>query len=264
MLSYEFMRKAFIVGGLLALIIPLIGANMVFKRLSLLGDALSHVSLSGVTIGLIIGINPVLSAILTTIVAAIVIEIMRVKLKRYQELSLAIILSFGVGLAGFLLKYVSSGANFESFLFGSIVTISNFELWLIVALSSIILLVVFWFYRAFFFVAFDELAADLSGINVKLVNYAFTILIAITVALASRTVGVLVVSSLMVLPVATAGQLAKSYRHNLIMAMFFGLLSVWSGIILAYYFDFKPGGTIVLLGVGLLIITLAFTSIKKK
>ena len=264
MLSYEFMRKAFLVGGLLALIIPLIGANMVFKRLSILGDALSHVSLSGVTIGLIIGINPVLSAIITTVIAAIIIEILRVKLKRYQELSLAIILSFGVGLAGFLLKYVSKAANFESFLFGSIVTISNFELWLIVALSLIILSVIFIFYRPFFFVAFDELAADLSGINVQLINYTFTILIAITVALASRTVGVLVVSSLMVLPVAAAGQLAKSYRHNLGLSMVFGLITVWTGIILAYHFDFKPGGTIVLLGVAILMLTMLISSTSKK
>ncbi len=264
MLNYEFMRKAFLVGGLLGIIIPLIGANMVFKRLSLLGDALAHVSLSGVTIGLVFGINPILAAIGATIGAGITLELLRERLKQYQELALAIVLSLGVGLAGFLLKYVQQVTNFDSFLFGSIVTISDFELWLIVGLTLVILLVVTLFYRDFLFVAFDEAAAQVAGINVKVTNYLFTILIALTVALASRTVGVLVVSSLMVLPVATAGQLAKSYGHHLLLAMFFGVLEVWLGIMAAYYFDFKPGGTIVLLGVSFLILTLVFASVKQK
>lgn len=264
MLTFEFMRRAFIVGGILAIIIPLIGSNVVFKRLSMIGDALSHVSLSGVTIGLLFGFNPVLTAIVSCIIAAIVIEVMRHHFKQYSELSIAIVMSFGIGLAGFLLKYVNNATNFDSFLFGSIVTISDFELNLIVLLGISVIVVVLMFYRDFFFVAFDEQSAHLAGIKVRLMNYIFAILIAITISVASRTVGALVVSSMMVIPTSCAVLISKSYRQTLFNAVIFALIFIWTGITLSYYYDFKPGGTIVLLAVLTLGLIIIVKQLKKR
>jgi hypothetical protein len=117
--QYDFMRRRFIVGILLAVIIPCIGVIVVFKRLSLIGDALSHTSLAGVAIGLLLGINPVLGAIAACLLAAFGIEAIRKRIPRYSELSIAIVLSVGVGLAGVLSGFVKNTANFNSFLFGA-------------------------------------------------------------------------------------------------------------------------------------------------
>ena len=138
--NYGFMQRAFVVGILLAAVIPCIGIVIVFKRLSMIGDALSHTSLAGVAAGLILGINPVAAAAFACIAASLGIELIRRKLPRYSEMSIAIIMSAGVGLAGVLSGFVKNAANFNSFLFGSIVAISDMELRLVVAVSAAVLL----------------------------------------------------------------------------------------------------------------------------
>ena len=141
LLEYDFMRKAFIVGILIAVIIPCIGVVIVCKRLSMIGDALSHTSLAGVAIGLILGFNPVLGAVISCIIASLSIEVIRKKLPAYSEMSIAIIMSAGIGLTGVLSKYMGNSANFNSFLFGSIVAITDFELYLVIGLSFTVLAV---------------------------------------------------------------------------------------------------------------------------
>ncbi len=126
--QYDFMRKAFIVGILLAVIVPCIGIIVVLRRLSMTGDALSHTSLAGVAIGLILGVNPVLGASVACIIAAFGIEYIRKRFPKYSEISIAVVMSAGVGLAGVLSGFVHNTANFNNFLFGSIVDNSNFKL----------------------------------------------------------------------------------------------------------------------------------------
>ena len=138
--QYAFMRRAFIVGIILAIIIPCIGVTVVLKRLSMMGDALSHSSLAGVTIGLLLGINPVLGAMISCIVAAFGIEIIRKKIPQHAEIAIAIIMSTGIGIAGVLSGFVKNTANFNSFLFGSIVAISDFELYLVIGIGLVVLL----------------------------------------------------------------------------------------------------------------------------
>lgn len=250
--EYAFMRRAFIVGILLAIIIPCIGIIVVLKRLSMIGDALSHTSLAGVAAGLILGINPVLAAVVACTIAAFSIEGIRKKIPKYSEMSIAIIMSAGVGLAGVLSGFVKNAANFNSFLFGSIVAISNFELILVIVISCIVIITCILLYKELFFIAFDEQAARIAGVPVKLVNTIFTILIAITVSVASRTVGALIVSSLMVVPVACAMRFGKSYKQTLIYSIIFALLFTIIGLFVSYYVGLKPGGTIVLTGIVIL------------
>ena len=183
--QYDFMRRAFLVGVLLAVIIPCIGMIVVFKRLSLIGDALSHTSLAGVAIGLILGINPIVGAMAACLLAAFSIEAIRKKIPRFSELSIAIVLSVGVGLAGVLSGFVKNAVNFNSFLFGSIVAISDFETALVVGISILVFLAFLLLYKELFYIAFDEQAAALSGVPVRLVNTIFTILTAVTVSVAS-------------------------------------------------------------------------------
>lgn len=255
--QYDFMRKAIIVGILLAIIIPCIGLIVVLRRLSMTGDALSHMSLAGVALGLIIDINPVLGATAACVVAAFGIELIRKKFKRYSEMAIAIIMSAGVGLAGVLSGFVSNTANFNSFLFGSIVAITNFELILVIVISVIVMLTFVLLYKELMYMAFDEYSAKMAGVPVKTINIIFTILTALTVSIASRTVGALIISSLMVIPTACAMQYGKSYKQTLIYSIFFAVAFTVIGLTISYYIGLKPGGTIVLTGVIFLIITLA-------
>lgn len=257
-LDYAFMRRAFLVGILLAVIVPCIGVIVVLKRLSMIGDALSHTALAGVSAGLIMGINPIVGAIAMSILAALSIEAIRRRIPKYAELATAIVMSAGIGLAGVLSGFVPNAANFNSFLFGSIVTISNFELQLVVVTSVIVLLVFVILFRELFYMALDERSARLGGVQVSIINFIFTILTAITVSVAARTVGALVVSSLMVVPVASAMQLAKSYKQTVFWSVGLGILFTVSGLSLSYYHGLKPGGTIVLIGVAALVVILIF------
>ena len=260
MFEFEFMRRAFLIGILLAVIMPCIGVTIVLKRLSMVGDALSHSSLAGVAAGLALGINPILGAIVITVLSGLSIDIIRKKFPRYSEISIAIMMSAGIGLAGVLSGVVDNSAGFTSFLFGSIVAITNFELYMVVVLVFVVLISFLILYKELMYISFDEEGARLAGISVKRVNFIFTILTSLTVALASRTVGALIVSSMMVIPVACAMRFSKSYKMTIIFAILFAVAFTIIGLTLSFYYGFKPGGTIVLTGV----ITLIISMIVKK
>ena len=261
MFEYAFMQRAFIVGVLLALIIPLIGVTVVLRRLSMLGDALSHTSLAGVAAGLLLNVNPVFGASVFCVGAAFGIEGIRRRFPRYAELSISVMLSAGVGLAGVLSGFTKNAANFNSFLFGSIVA----ELYSVAAVSLLVLLASVLLYKELFSIALDERAARLSGVPVNVVSTIFTMLTAVTVAIAARTVGALIVSSMMVLPVACAMQLARSYRGTVWASIGFAELFTISGLVIAYYGGLKPGGTIVLMGVVCLIgILIVKSAVERK
>ncbi|MFQ9791975.1 MAG: metal ABC transporter permease [Acutalibacteraceae bacterium] len=247
--EYAFMQRAFIVGILLGMTIPCIGTIIVLKRLSMLGDTLSHTSLAGVAGGLVFHINPVVGATVTCIGAALGIEAIRKKIPQYAEIAIAIMLSVGIGTAAVLSGFVSNAANFNSFLFGSIVAISDTELYMVITLSVIVLILFILFYKELFYVTFDESSARLVGIRINGINFMFTILTAITVSVATRIVGTLVISSIMVLPVACALQLKKGFRKTVLYSMLFGVVFHIIGLFLAYYIGIKPGGTIILVGV---------------
>ena len=247
--EYAFMQRAFWVGILLGAIIPCIGIVVVLKRLSMIGDALSHTSLAGVAAGLLLNVNPVLGATVACVAAAFGIEAIRKKMPKYAEMSIAIMMSAGVGLAGVLSGFVKNAANFNSFLFGSIVAISDAELAVVAVVSGIILLSFVLLYKALFYLALDERAARLAGVPTGIVNSLFTVLTAVTVSIAARTVGALIVSSMMVVPVACGMQFGRSYKQTVLWSIAFAELFTVSGLFLAYYGRLKPGGTIVLVGV---------------
>lgn len=264
LLQYDFMRKAFIVGILLAVIIPCIGIIVVLRRLSMTGDALSHTSLAGVALGLILGMNPVLGASIACILAAFGIEFIRKRFPKYSEISIAVVMSAGVGLAGVLSGFVSNTSNFNSFLFGSIVAITDFELWLVIGISLLVITVFLMLYKELLSMAFDESAAQLSGVPVRTINIVFTVLTALTVSVASRTVGALIISSLMVIPVTCGMQFGKSFKQTLIYSILFAVIFTIAGLTLSYYKGLKPGGTIVLTGVIFLIFTFLLKGNKYK
>ncbi len=261
MFEYEFVRIAFLVGTMLAIALPLIGTNIVLKRLSMTGDALSHTSLAGIAIGLILGVNPLPIAMLTCVVAALIIELIRKKFYKYSEIAIAIVLSGGIGLAGVLSSFTPI-ANFSSYLFGSIVSISMTELFLTIGVFAVVVITSIIFYKELMFISYNENNAKLSGVPVNLVNIFFTIITALTVAIASKVVGALIVSSLIVIPTATSLQIAKSYRSTILYSILFALISMTAGLIFSYYL--RPGGTIALVSIIILAVVMIVKAIFKK
>ncbi|MBC7960342.1 MAG: metal ABC transporter permease [Vallitaleaceae bacterium] len=262
--QYTFMQKALVVGLLIAIMTPCIGMIVVLKRLSMIGDSLSHNSLAGVAAGLAFGFNPVLGAVVFSITAAFGIERLRKAFPKYSEISISVIMSIGIGLAGILSGFVKNSASFNSFLFGSIVAITDFELYTVIGLSSLVIVAVILLYKELFYMTFDEESARLSGIPIKTIEFIFTMLTAITISVSARTVGALVVSSLMVLPVATAMQISKSYKQTLLLSVLIAVISTLVGLSVSFYVGLKPGGTIVLVSVAVLLLVLIYKNIKNK
>ena len=256
MFEYVFMQRGLVVGILLGIIVPLVGVTIVLRRLSMIGDALSHTSLAGVAGGLIAGINPVAGAAVACVAGAMCVEGVRKRFKDQSELAVAIVLAAGIGLSGF----VPNSASFNSFLFGSILTISEGEVASVVGISILALAFCVLLDRELFLMAFDERHARVSGVRVSLINALYVFVVALVVAVAARTVGSLMVSSMMVVPVACALQVARSWRQTCIISSAVGVGSAVLGLILSYVLGLKPGGTIVLLSVALL---LAIFVVKK-
>ncbi len=256
--AYDFMIRAFAAALLIGIITPCIGTTIVLKRLSAIGDATSHSALAGIAAGLMLGINPIIGAVIFSVLAVLGIELMRKSFKNYSEISTVIIMSLGIGLTAVLSGFISSSSDLNSFMFGSIVAISDFEIILTVLLSVIVIAVVMLLYKELFFIAFDEEAAALSGVPVKTINVIIMLLTAVTVSVASRIVGALMISSLLVIPVACAMIIGKSYKKTMILAVGFAELFTISGLLASFYLDVKPGGSIVLIGVVVLSVLLCF------
>lgn len=262
MFEFEFMRIAFAVGVLLAVIIPLLGVTTVLKRLSMSGDALSHTSLAGVAIGLVTGLNPLIMAIICAVIASLVVELIRRKFKKYSELSIAIVLSTAIGVAG-LMSSFTSATNFNAYLFGSIVLVNDVELTTVIVAFILVVIFSLVYYKQIFFISYNEEEAKITGLHINAINIAHTVLTAIVVAVASKTIGALIVTALMVIPVASALQVSKSYLKTIITSIAFSLVSVVSGLVTSYYLSTKPGATIVLISVFILAICMLANKVFK-
>lgn len=249
MLEFAFMRNALAAGAMLSIIIPMIGVVMVNRKTSMIGDALSHTSLAGVATGLIAGFNPVIGAVSVCIIAAFAIEYIRKRFPQYGDMATAVITSTGLGIAAILTKFAKGGNQLESYLFGSVSSVTQTD---VIAVAVVFVLVVFiniFLYGALLDLSIDTNLARLSGVNVRIVNGLFTFLTAVTIALSCKIVGALLVLSILVLPVATSLIICRSYKSSLIMSIVLGTIYTMSGIIISYYYDVPSGGAIVLLAV---------------
>lgn len=249
MLEFSFMRNALLSGFMLSVIIPMIGVVMVNRKTSMIGDALSHTSLAGVAIGLIAGINPVFGAIFICIMAAFCIEIIRRRLPNYGDMATAVIMSGGLGLAAILTKFAPGGNNFESYLFGSISSVTKMDVLSVFLVFVPVVFASMKFYGSLLDISINPNMARLSGVKVDIINSIFTLFTSITVALSCKIVGALLVTSLIVLPVATSLIISRSYKMTYILSVVLGVIYMMSGIILSYYFDVPTGGAIVIMAV---------------
>lgn len=261
MFQYDFMIRAVLAGMMIAIMCPLIGSFLVVRRLSLVADTLAHVSLAGVAAGMLMDVYPILTAMLFAFAGALFIEQLRKVYKTFGEISIAIVLSAGLAVAVVLIG-LGKGFSLDvfSYLFGSIVAVKETDLWLIAAVAAGAVLFVGIFYKRLFALSFDEEFARLRGVSGYLLNIFFMMVTALIVSVSIRIVGVLLVSSLIVIPVASAMQVAGSFRNLILVAVGFSFAGILGGLTASFYLDLAPGGTIVLV----LIIFLLGTVFLKK
>jgi zinc transport system permease protein len=253
--EYSFMVRAMAAGLAIAVVAPLIGTFLVAKRYSLIADSLAHVSLAGVGLGLLLGINPVVGALVVAVTAAVLIERLRAQGRLSGEVALAIFLSGGLAIAVVLIGLAGKvNADLFSYLFGSITTVQTTDLYIILPLAVVVLALVTLLYKELAYASFDDEQARVSGLPVRFLNQALVIMAAVTVVASLRVVGGLLIGALMVIPVAAAMQLARSLRQTLLYAVGFGLLSVVIGLIAAYYLGIAAGGAIVIVALILFLI----------
>jgi zinc transport system permease protein len=260
MLHYSFMQNALMISILISTLCPIIGIFLVLRRYSMIGDTLAHSSLAGVAVGLVTGINPILSAFLFTSICGILIEYLRNYYKKYSELILSIVLSLSVGTAITIMSSGKIRTNVNSFLFGSILTVSKTDLYTVLILSLVCIITIVLLYNQLVLLTFDEEGAKAAGVRVKLINYIFSILVAATISISIRIVGVLVLSSMIALPVATALQLKKGFKTTILFSIAISVIDIVSGIYISYYMNSAPGGVTALVSV----FTLALVIILKK
>jgi zinc transport system permease protein len=258
--QFGFIQRALISGIAVAVSCSTIGLFLVLRRQSLYGDALSHVAFGGIAVGLFTNIYPIWTAFAVSILASLGMTKLRESTKIPGDSAVAVLLSAGLAV-GVVLIGLSGGFSLDlySFLFGSILLIGYNDQLMIVVLSSIILAIMYKIYRKLMYIAFDEEQAKVSGIDVTKLNYLFIVLAGLTVIASVRLVGVLLISSLIVIPNITAMMLGKGFKKTLLISIFIAVLSVISGILISYVMNLAPGGTIVLISVG---VFLAVTIIK--
>jgi zinc transport system permease protein len=248
LLDYEFMRRALVAATFTGLAAPAVGTFLVQRRLALLGDGIGHVALTGVALGLLTGVAPLVTAVIVAAGGAVVIELLRMYGRTSGDVALAMLFYGGIA-GGVLLTNLAdeSAAALNSYLFGSITTVSSSDLWLVGALGILVIALAVGLSPQLFAVCQDEDHARVSGVPVRAYSILIAVLAAITITVAMRTVGLLLVSALMVVPVATVQQVTRGFRSTHVAAMGIGLVAALGGVVSSYEIDAQPGPTIVLL-----------------
>jgi len=261
-LHYTFIQKAFFAGSFVAITCSALGLFLVLRKMSLIGDGLSHVCFGAIAIGLFFGFYPLYIAIPVVMVASLLILKISESARVYGDAAIGIVSAVGIA-GGVILASVSQGFNVDlfSYLFGNILVISNTEVILSVCLSFIVLALISFYYWDLFSATFDEEYAKTTGVQTHSINILLTLLTAVTVVLSVKIVGVMLVSALLILPAVTALQLAKGFKPAMMIGGAVALLSVLFGIMFSFFFDVPTGATIVMVNVLLFGIVLLYKKI---
>lgn len=264
---------ASIVVGVLA---PLIGSVIVIRRLSFIADTLSHFSLAGITFGVLLGkilsetifsgISPVIMGIIFSVAGTFLIEKLRGFYSNYKELSMPIVMSLGAALTGIFiaLSHGSSSGMTNSLLFGSIFTVKFSDLMIMLVMSGFIFAFIAFYYKKIVCLCFDETFARVSGIRVKALQLAITVILAIFISTTMQMFGVLLISALMIVPVAASILIGKSFKNTIIISIVFSQASILSGIYFSYVFALPSGSLIVIINILILIVVMILNKIFNK
>jgi zinc transport system permease protein len=251
-LQYEFMQRALISGIAISISCSLIGLFLILKRFSLFGDAMSHVAFGGIALGLFLKTNPIWVSLIVSIIGALAIIKLNSSKRIYSDSSIAVLLSLGLAI-GLVLISLSGGFSIDitSYLFGSILLVNIEETWSTVVLSVIVIAFVILYYKKLIYLVFNEEQALVNGINTVVLNILFITLATIAIVMSIRLIGVLMVSSLLIIPNVSSLLLGYGFKKTILFSICFSLISVILGIILAFEWNITPSGMIVITSAGI-------------
>ena len=251
-LQYEFMQRALISGIAISISCPLIGLFLILKRFSLFGDAISHVAFGGIALGLFLKSNPIWVSLIVSIIGALAIIKLNSSKRIYSDSSIAVLLSLGLAI-GLVLISLSGGFSIDitSYLFGSILLVNIEETVSTVLLSVIVIAFVILYYKKLIYLVFNEEQALVNGINTVVLNILFITLATIAIVMSIRLIGVLMVSSLLIIPNVSSLLLGYGFKKTILFSICFSLISVILGIILAFEWNITPSGMIVITSAGI-------------
>ena len=251
-LQYEFMQRALISGIAISISCSLIGLFLILKRFSLFGDAMSHVAFGGIALGLFLKSNPIWVSLIVSIIGALAIIKLNSSKRIYSDSSIAVLLSLGLAI-GLVLISLSGGFSIDitSYLFGSILLVNIEETWSTVVLSVIVIAFVILYYKKLIYLVFNEEQALVNGINTVVLNILFITLATIAIVMSIRLIGVLMVSSLLIIPNVSSLLLGYGFKKTILFSICFSLISVILGIILAFEWNITPSGMIVITSAGI-------------
>ncbi|MEU4161667.1 metal ABC transporter permease [Actinoplanes sp. NPDC026670] len=255
LLTQPFMQRALLAAMIIGLAAPALGIYLVQRRLSLIGDGIGHVALTGVGLGLLTGNDPVYTAVIVSALGAVGVELIRERGRTSGDLALAMLFYGGIA-GGVLLVGLSDGSGNSSlmqYLFGSPLTTSETDLAVIGTLGAAVLAAMLFFRPALFALCNDEEYARVSGLPVRLLNILLAVTTAVTVTIAMRTVGLLLVSAMMVVPVAAAQQVTRGFVSTMTLAMVIGVSAAGAGVLVSAEADTAPGATTVLLALAVFV-----------
>jgi zinc transport system permease protein len=263
-LTYDFMQRALVAAFLVGLAAPMVGVFLVQRRLSLIGDGMGHVALAGVAVGVITNQAPVLTALVFAVLAAVGIELVRARGRTSGDVALAVMFYGGIALGVVVFGMSQNGTptNIDSYLFGSIATTTDTDLADFAALAVVVVAVTWALRPRLFAVANDEEYARATGMRVTALNVTLAVLTAVTVVVAMRVVGLLLISALMIVPNATAQLVAGSFRSAIRTAVIIGAVCSVGGVTTSFYADSPSGGTIVLLTIALFLAASSYSSLR--
>jgi zinc transport system permease protein len=247
-LSHGFIQRALIAGSFIAILCSVLGVFLVLRRLSLIGDGLAHVTFGSVAIGLFLRIYPVYVAIPVVTLSSLGILKLIEKARLNGDAAIGIVSALGIAV-GIMFASLANGFNIDlfSYLFGNILSINNAEVIISICLSIILLVTILLFYHDLFSVTFDEESARVSGIKTRRINAILVLLTSLTVCLAMKMVGIMLISALLIIPSVTALQMGKGFRVTLMLSSITGVFSVIAGIFISFMADLPTGATIVIL-----------------
>jgi zinc transport system permease protein len=258
-MEYSFVWRAVIAGSFIALTCSVLGVLLVLRRLSLIGDGLAHVTFGSVAVGLLLKQHPVYLSLPIVMASSLGIMKLTEKAKLYGDAAIGIVSSLGIA-GGIIIASVAGGFNIDifSFLFGNILAISRAEVLISIALSLVVLLVILFFYHEHFSIAFDEEFAKISGIDTNKINTILVLLTGVTVVLTMKIVGIMLTSSLLILPSVTALQIARSFKNTMVVSAVCSIISVMSGIAVSFVLNLPTGATIVIVNFLLFVTAYAY------
>jgi len=257
--SYGFMQRALLAGILVAIPTSLLGVFLVLRRKAFIGEGLAHISFAGIAIGLFFGLNPLIMALIVTLLGAFAIQTIKDRTRLYSDTVIGILSYTGFAIGIFVIS-LSGGFNADlfSFLFGNILTVSTFDLIFSIILSFIAIVFIIFLYPDMFHITFDEDTARTSGIKVVLLKYMIGMLTAITVVISMRIVGIILVAAFIIIPAATAIQITRTFRSTVWLSAVIGVVSVIVGLLLSALFDFAASATIILVNFVFFLFAVAF------